>query len=1015
MNLSNRLRYSVLLSGVSFFALGMTALAAPADAQDKAASPKDDQVVVVTGQRAALKSAQKIKQNSDEVVDSIVADDIGKLPDRSVIEVLQRVVGVSISHSYNDIAGHTDPEHFAVEGSGVTIRGMTYVRSEINGRDSFSANGGRSLSFEDVPPELMAGVDIYKNPSAEQIEGAISGLVNLRTAMPFDFKGMKISGAVGANYAELAGGSPKPSASVLFSDRWHTDAGEFGLLVDLAHSETQTRTDGVEQFSLYPRVQSLEATNNAANSAWLPVGKTTWISPGDSSWRTLAYNRKRDGQYLALQWRPNDSVDTSLTVFRSYYKFHWDENAIFASVNPYNIVPAANTNFTIENNIVVAGTEADTADNGIPFNDDVRSADRMSTTTDSSWKLSWHVNDKLTLKSDLQYVYATMKSDDFTVASGVNIPYETYDLRGKFPTASVDPAYLTNPNNYYWAFTMDGLSRATGKEWSWRGDADYDLGDGFFKSLRAGIRVNDRTAHTELSEPGNGYNWAAVSQTWMLGWYEPSLAYFNQFPAPYKTFSFPNYMNGALNVPSAVIFPATSLATGWPNTFATLQSYQTQLCQQLNPGCVNGWKPAALSGDPSKGGINTQSEKTSAAYLTLRFGSDTAAIPFDGNIGVRIVKTEDEANGYMSLTQFTPDPKLPPGTYYSFAGFANPISAKNSFTNVLPSLNVRFKLSHDLQARIALSKGISRPDFSQLQAFTSLGTSIDNTTTVQHFTGSSSGNPYLRPTTSDNLDLTLEWYFAPTGSLTGALFAKNLKDVVVNQLFNVTENDTAGNPHVFTANGPINGASGSIKGFEVAYQQYYDEYLPNWAKGFGLQANVTFIDSHRKLYTPVTSAYCDSSNSQTANLNLNLNGCDTDGRTFGNLPLQNLSKYAYNLAILYDKGPLSGRLAYSWRSRYLLGVNVNAANGGNGLNTDISSPNYGQQNISFGLPVYGDDYGQLDGGIFYKINDHVTLGLEAQNLTDAVYKEVVQQHVANHGLAWYKSGRSFTAQVRMTF
>lgn len=1018
MSLSRNRTKSGLCVGASVIALGVgLVVAGPVFAQDaNKTGASDSTVVVVTGQRAALKSAQKIKQTSDEVVDSIVADDIGKLPDRSVTEVLQRIVGVSISHSYNDIAGHTDPEHFAVEGSGVTIRGMTYVRSEINGRDSFSANGGRSLSFEDVPPELMAGVDVYKNPSAEQIEGAISGLVNLRTAMPFDFKGMKISGAVGANYGELAGGSAKPSASFLFSNRWHTGLGDFGLLVDLAHSETQTRTDGVEEFSLYPRIQSLEATTNAANSAWLPAGKTTWISAGgDSSWRTLAYNRKRDGQYLALQWRPNDSVDTSLTVFRSSYKFHWDEDAFFASVNPYNLVPAAGTNFIIKNDIVVAGTEADTADNGVPFNDDVRSADRMSTTTDSSWKINWDVNDKLSLKSDLQYVYATTNSDDFTVASGVNIPYETYNLTGRFPTASVDTAYLTNPNNYYWAFTMDGLSRATGKEWSWRGDADYEIGDGFLKSWRAGMRFSDRSAETELSEPGNGYNWAAVSQTWMLGWHEPTLAYFNLFPAPYKTFSFKNYMNGATNVPSAVVFPATSLANGWPNTFATLQSFQTQLCQQLDPSCVNGWTAASLSGDPSKGGLNTQSEKTSAAYLTLRFGSDTTSIPFDGNIGVRVVKTEDKADGYMTLASFTPDPKLPAGNYSSFTGFSSPIHASNSFTNVLPSLNLRFKFTHDLQARLAFSKGISRPDFSQLQAFTSLGTSIDSTSNVQQFTGSSSGNPNLRPTRSDNLDLTLEWYFAPTGSLTGALFSKSLKDVVINQIFNVTENDTAGNAHIFSATGPINGASGTIKGMEVAYQQYYDDYLPDWAKGFGLQANFTYIDSQRKLYTPVTGAYCDSTNSQAANLSLNLNGCDTDGRTFGDLPLQNLSKYAYNLAILYDKGPISGRLAYSWRSRYLLGVNVNAANGGNGTNTDVSSPNYGQQNIQFGLPVYGADYGQLDGGIFYKITDKVTFGLEAQNLLDSTYKELVQQHVGFHGLAWYKSGRSFSAQIRMTF
>ena len=159
-------------------------MAGAAHAQETDASS----VVVVTGQRAALNSAQKIKQDADEIVDSVVADDIGKLPDRSVTEVLQRVVGVSINRQ----AG--DNERFSVEGAGVNIRGLNYVRSELNGREAFAANGGRSLSWGDIPPELMSGVDVYKNPSAEQTEGGISGLVNLRSALPFDFKGQRVGG-----------------------------------------------------------------------------------------------------------------------------------------------------------------------------------------------------------------------------------------------------------------------------------------------------------------------------------------------------------------------------------------------------------------------------------------------------------------------------------------------------------------------------------------------------------------------------------------------------------------------------------------------------------------------------------------------------------------------------------------------------------------------------------------------------------------------------------------------------
>ena len=121
--------------------------------------------VVVRGVRRSLESAQALKRFSGVIVDSVTAEDIGALPDRSVTETLQRVPGVAI----NRFAAGRDPDHFSVEGSGVVVRGLTYVRSEVNGRDSFTANNGRGLSFADVPPELLIGVDVFKSLSADRI------------------------------------------------------------------------------------------------------------------------------------------------------------------------------------------------------------------------------------------------------------------------------------------------------------------------------------------------------------------------------------------------------------------------------------------------------------------------------------------------------------------------------------------------------------------------------------------------------------------------------------------------------------------------------------------------------------------------------------------------------------------------------------------------------------------------------------------------------------------------------
>ena len=125
------------------------------------------QEVVVTGVRAQLQSSQQRKQEAEEIVDSVTATEIGALPDRSVTEVLQRIPGLAIGR----LPDARDADRIQTEGSGVTIRGLGWVRSELNGRSAFSAKNSRVLGFEDIPPELMAGVDVYKNPSAQQIEG----------------------------------------------------------------------------------------------------------------------------------------------------------------------------------------------------------------------------------------------------------------------------------------------------------------------------------------------------------------------------------------------------------------------------------------------------------------------------------------------------------------------------------------------------------------------------------------------------------------------------------------------------------------------------------------------------------------------------------------------------------------------------------------------------------------------------------------------------------------------------
>src|SRR3954468_5091246 len=193
------LREKKFLKPVSASALALSSLAIAVSAAAQNKDPQEMEEVVVSGIRASLESAQAIKKNADQVVDSITATDIGALPDRSVSEALQRIPGVTLQRTN----ANRDPARLASEGGGVFIRGLSWVRSETNGRDIFSANNGRDLSFEDVSADLLAGVDVYKNPSAELVEGGSGGIVNLRTRKPFDAPGHIIAFAGDANYADL--------------------------------------------------------------------------------------------------------------------------------------------------------------------------------------------------------------------------------------------------------------------------------------------------------------------------------------------------------------------------------------------------------------------------------------------------------------------------------------------------------------------------------------------------------------------------------------------------------------------------------------------------------------------------------------------------------------------------------------------------------------------------------------------------------------------------------------------
>lgn len=940
-------------------------LSAAAQAQDAATTPNatDLDTVEVTGTRGSLTKAQIIKEQSDQIVDSIVAEDIGKLPDNNVAEALQRITGVQITRNKG-------------EGSGIMVRGLTQVRSELNGRDIFTANAGRALSWEDVPAELLGGVDVYKNPSAEMIEGGLGGLVNLRTRMPFDQDGMKVSGSFTLNKWDLRD-SLQPSASILFSNRWNTEAGEFGVLFNVAHQEGQYREDRINMGSYlsYDDVPGYEG-----QSVVIPSEVGMYSHFGD---------RERDGQYVALQWKPNDDVEIYGTVLRSDYKFRNREYSVRVgnlNNNTQDLVNWSNNGWGFVSPSI-PGYEAFNDPFGFDGNGEfqygtfnnalitttARMDWRNSVTTDYALGGKWQVNDNLHLSTDFQYIDATTESvnywvdllagqvdpDDWRGWSGLyGVPPVRVDMSGRYPSVTVldretgQPinGYMSDISNYGgWYSHLDKRDNNDADQFSWRADLRWDFLDSdLLNDLRMGVRYTDRSAITRSS----GWNWQKIAPAGTdNAWGSFTPAPFGDYPnACYRLFPFSDHFRGNSGLPTGYV-ACDEMVADYENTVRMF-----------------GHEPIAYNPITD---IREYTEKTYAAYAMLRLGNDSARFPWDVNVGARVVRTETTVNGYeLAQNSATND--------------TNQVNAKHSYTDVLPSLNFRMFLTDSLQWRVAASRAMSRPDFNLMDPYVYLNdTFFDfNTGGVSY---ASRGNPNLDPMYSNQFDTSLEWYFGLGSMIYGTAFYKQVDgfyyyDTIAANYFDPNfdmplEGSTTGEtrPCVsmecvreFQLQTRANGQDGKIKGFELGYRQFFT-FLPGALDGLGFEANYTYVDSK----APAPDA------------------ASTDGIEISYLPLEGLSKKSYNVVLMYEKERVSFRAAYNWRDTWLV---------------TTRPPNAGH------VPQYHDATGQLDASLRINLNKIWSLTLDGTNLLDEVRSDYYGSSSRPNG--WYVNDRRYGLSIR---
>jgi TonB-dependent receptor len=1020
-----------------------------AQAQTTASTSAEDSkdgttTVVVTGQRKQLETATAIKRDAEQIVDAVVADEAGKLPDKSITEVLQRVVGVTMDRNQSRTGASLAANglEFNVEGSGVQIRGLSWGSSTLNGRESFSAGWpGRELSWGDVPPELMAGVEVYKNPSADLIEGGVSGQINLRTRLPFDAPGQYGALSASGNYAEM-GKSKTPSFSGLYSNRWKTSMGEFGALVDLSTTRSKGNYDSINQNNYFPRNDIVK-------------DQTVWV-PGGVSWGRNEEDTKRVGFYGALQWK-NANVETSLTYFDS--GFHQLNNNINTFMGPADPYKAVYTDSKFDGRgVFQSGTINypfglglnQFVDGGIAMGTTRNFSNVHGRTRELAWNLKWRLNESWSFQNDLQWVHATNSASYGMLNLGSYLPSETVDVSGKTPVFQFDDkttAFLADPKNYFWGISQPEVNRAKADLYAWKADAKHSFDHPVLRDFRFGVRVTERSSRKDKNA---GTGWKSYSEEWGVAqttvpgqlpklqswdWQRPNFGYLSdpKYAAlgSVEGYAFANFFNGRISAPPTFVVPTVAMVKD-PAAYQNLLLALKYNCEDANKykggntDCTTyakDWKPAGYDNDPQH--VSKHNEGTQSVYGNLRFGFDDWKYPVEGVAGVRVVRTKTVAHGY---TVFQPkysvndNPNIP-----RFGEINTPLDLTSSHVDVIPSLNLKARLTDKLQSRIALSRGIYRPGFDQLQEYITLSQKVvtdpnnNKAITNIEYTGSNSGNVKLKPLKANNFDVTLEWYPHPGQSLTSAFFYKQVKDIVMQESYTRTFKDLAGTDQEFTVTGPANAAKAWVKGIELAGSTYFDhlgslsEKLPDWVKGFGVSSNFTYIDSKQQLYHPNPANFCPSGSLVGAAA---LYGCDTNGIPYKDLPVPYLSKRAFNFTFMYDHGPLSARLAYSWRDRTLQATGVYGTSGSNGTSADpqrVDANGNAPHDAGYGLPVWQMPVGQWDGGINYRFSDHISASFNVSNLTRTVTRQVYQQTPGDMGRAWYDPGRSFRMSANYVF
>jgi TonB-dependent receptor len=750
----------------------------------------DADEIVVTGIRAAERAAIDIKRNAVGVVDSIVAEDLGKLPDGNVAESLQRVTGVTIERNRG-------------EGRFVTVRGFgpKFNAVTVNGRTLATDNNGREFSFDVLPSEIISGADVYKSPQANINGASIGATVDVRTLRPLDQKtGFKFAGSAAGMWSELAD-SWNPEVSAVAS--WKNDAGTFGVAISGVYSKQDNRID---EFTIGAGHVRRSSTDSYYNLAGVPGGR---IGPGVAPFTRVSmpsnlspffFEREltRWGGNVAVQMRPSDKLTVSIDGLYSQARFVEQQTGL-----AYDFAGGTLAEQVVENGEAVYQRYVG------GFVDQIIQYDDRDVTTDQfGINVDWRPTDDLRVRLDGSLSDARRRGKEnnlFTTIRRKNVDL-SFDRRSGSPIYDytfTSPNYAnaaTNPQGvtahyYIWGGGADIDDEIE----EYRGDLEWKPGGGPF-TISAGAMAQSRIKTITADETPFGEQCAYCDSNRVL-------------PASLFQPTDRNFFAGGGGdiIRDWLIYDPLALVQ-------TVDQFAAQDGKAFNPAVFS---PSASS---------VVNEKVKVGYVMGSLDTQIGGMPLAINVGLRYENTDYTSSGASrTVTSARPNGA---GQNIIVVSPVIPVSFRGKYDDWLPSLNARLSLTDNFLLRFAASKVLTRPTLSDLSPRQSIQTNPGNETIRR-------GNPDLQPFRAKQVEFGAEWYFTQDSLLSGAVFYKDIESFVT-----LITTPQVVDQVTFQVTVPGNGKGATVKGFEIGYRQSFASWLPAPFDGFGVQTSFNYTDSN---------------------------------------------------------------------------------------------------------------------------------------------------------------------------